>query len=62
MSYNAELQRLYCILMAELEGRPIDSDEVRRLVEHLREKCPDIAVTLTLIARRIASFAVAEAA
>lgn len=49
-----DIERLTDILEAELEGRPVDRDEARRLARRVAEDCPDIALTMSRVAARMA--------
>ena len=51
---DEDINRLTDILSAELAGEWYDHTEVQFLVERLMPKCPEIAQSLSNIARRMA--------
>ncbi|HXP95180.1 MAG TPA: hypothetical protein VN809_00610 [Telmatospirillum sp.] len=61
IKYQADVERLCAILMAEIEGHRIDRNEVHHLVHRLIDQCPEIKTSLRMIAQRLTPQAQAAA-
>ncbi|CAA7616712.1 conserved hypothetical protein [Candidatus Terasakiella magnetica] len=47
-----EIDQLATILEAEAAGQPVNSEAARELATRLRDLCPDIARTMSMVAER----------